>query len=314
MSSPAAGLPGLDAGAGLLVALLSIAALLVVLAGAVVARRASRRARVRRLDRLVDPLRPLLIELAAADEPDPELLARLDALDERSWRQVEVLLAALLGKVRGDALGVLVQVLERRARSNEPAVAPAAVASSSGGAPPSFSASPAARPPCPTSSGCSPTATPTCVRPPPGRWGACAPPNSPPRCWAACTAPAPSPPASSRTPFAGHAEAYANPLAPPVSLLVPAHDEELTIAEAVGAMLSLRYPAFEVVVCDDGSRDATFERLRAAYDLVEVSRVLPGDVALREELLSVYVPADGRTPLVVGRTANAGRAPGGPLP
>ena len=36
--------------------------------------------------------------------------------------------------------------------------------------------------------------------------------------------------------------------------------------------------------------------------------MLPGDVTLREELLSVHVPADGRTPLVVGRTANAGRA------
>ena len=111
-----------------------------------------------------------------------------------------------------------------------------------------------------------------------------------------------------RAPFAGHAEAYANPLAPPVSLLVPAHDEELSIVEAVGAMLALRYPAFEVVVCDDGSRDATFERLRAAYDLVEVPPVVPGDVPLRGELLSVHVPADGRTPLVVARTTNGGRA------
>jgi cellulose synthase/poly-beta-1,6-N-acetylglucosamine synthase-like glycosyltransferase len=44
---------------------------------------------------------------------------------------------------------------------------------------------------------------------------------------------------------------------PHVSVLIPAHDEELVIAETVRSALSADYPEIEVVVVDDGSADAT---------------------------------------------------------
>lgn len=44
---------------------------------------------------------------------------------------------------------------------------------------------------------------------------------------------------------------------PPVSVLVPAHDEEAVIAHSVRAMLAMDYPDFEVIVIDDGSTDDT---------------------------------------------------------
>jgi biofilm PGA synthesis N-glycosyltransferase PgaC len=48
---------------------------------------------------------------------------------------------------------------------------------------------------------------------------------------------------------------------PFVSVMVPAHNEQAVIARSVRAMLRLDYPAFEVVVIDDGSRDDTLEAL-----------------------------------------------------
>jgi poly-beta-1,6-N-acetyl-D-glucosamine synthase len=48
---------------------------------------------------------------------------------------------------------------------------------------------------------------------------------------------------------------------PFVSVLVPAHNEEAVIARSVSAMLRLDYPAFEVIVIDDGSTDATLAAL-----------------------------------------------------
>lgn len=111
-----------------------------------------------------------------------------------------------------------------------------------------------------------------------------------------------------RVPFAGHDEALENPLTIPVSVLVPAHDEQETIVESVQAMLALRYPEIEVVVVDDGSTDETFTRLRTAFDLVEVPRVVPSDVPTLGRVRSVHVPYEEARPLVVVRTDQAGKA------
>lgn len=56
-------------------------------------------------------------------------------------------------------------------------------------------------------------------------------------------------------------------LAPPISLLICARDCEATIVERVRAALRLYYNEFEVVVVNDGSRDATLEVLRDAFGL-----------------------------------------------
>jgi cellulose synthase/poly-beta-1,6-N-acetylglucosamine synthase-like glycosyltransferase len=54
---------------------------------------------------------------------------------------------------------------------------------------------------------------------------------------------------------------------PPVSLLVPAYNEEGTIASSVRSLLQLDYPEFEIVVVNDGSRDRTLEALVEAFGL-----------------------------------------------
>ena len=58
---------------------------------------------------------------------------------------------------------------------------------------------------------------------------------------------------------------------PPVSLIVPAYDEQEVIADKVANALALDYPRerLQVIVASDGSTDATVERARAAgADLV----------------------------------------------
>jgi cellulose synthase/poly-beta-1,6-N-acetylglucosamine synthase-like glycosyltransferase len=97
-------------------------------------------------------------------------------------------------------------------------------------------------------------------------------------------------------------------LTPGVSVIVPAHNEEAGIVTSVKALLSLRYPGHEVVVVDDGSTDATFERLREAFDLVQLPREVPQDVPIRAKVLGLYVPRDGRTRLIVVQKENSGRS------
>ncbi|MFN3369562.1 MAG: glycosyltransferase family 2 protein, partial [Thermus sp.] len=59
----------------------------------------------------------------------------------------------------------------------------------------------------------------------------------------------------------------------PVSILVPAYNEEKTIAHSVRSFLSLHYPEFEVIVVADGPKDRTLEVLKEAFRLVEVEWV-----------------------------------------
>jgi cellulose synthase/poly-beta-1,6-N-acetylglucosamine synthase-like glycosyltransferase len=61
----------------------------------------------------------------------------------------------------------------------------------------------------------------------------------------------------------------------PVSVIIPARDEEGRIVDAVRSVLRSRFPELEVIVVDDGSVDGTLDRLRAAFDLEVVDRFYP---------------------------------------
>ena len=52
---------------------------------------------------------------------------------------------------------------------------------------------------------------------------------------------------------------------PRVSIIVPAYNEEITIAKSIENLLKSDYPEFEIVVVDDGSKDGTFKRVTDLY-------------------------------------------------
>lgn len=97
-------------------ALLSISVLVLLLAAAIVLGRSARSRAAARRARTAGPVRPLLLELMAQDDPRARepLLAELLALDERSWRAVEPTVAAMLGKLRGGSHDALRELVERR--------------------------------------------------------------------------------------------------------------------------------------------------------------------------------------------------------
>lgn len=61
-------------------------------------------------------------------------------------------------------------------------------------------------------------------------------------------------------------------VAPPISLIVPAFNEEKTIVDSVRSLLSLEYSSFEVIVVNDGSQDRTLEVLLESFGLEATSR------------------------------------------
>lgn len=56
-------------------------------------------------------------------------------------------------------------------------------------------------------------------------------------------------------------------LLPSISIIAPAYNEELSIVESVTALLNLKYPKFEVIVVNDGSKDRTIDILKNHFQL-----------------------------------------------
>ncbi len=59
-------------------------------------------------------------------------------------------------------------------------------------------------------------------------------------------------------------------VAPRISVLAPAYNEESTIGESVRSLLALNYPNLELILVNDGSTDGTLSVLKERFDLVEI--------------------------------------------
>ena len=58
----------------------------------------------------------------------------------------------------------------------------------------------------------------------------------------------------------------------PVSIIVPAHNESVTIEATIRSLLALDYRSYEIVVVDDGSTDGTAQIVRDAFQMVRINR------------------------------------------
>jgi cellulose synthase/poly-beta-1,6-N-acetylglucosamine synthase-like glycosyltransferase len=95
-------------------------------------------------------------------------------------------------------------------------------------------------------------------------------------------------------------------LMPPISILAPAHDEAATVCQSVRALLLLRYPEFEVVVINDGSKDETLRLLIEEFHLYKSARFF--DKSLTTGPIRAIYESIDPIPLVVIDKQNTGKA------
>lgn len=93
----------------------------------------------------------------------------------------------------------------------------------------------------------------------------------------------------------------------PVSILVPAHNEEITVVDTVRSLLGLDYPLYEIVVVDDGSGDRTAENLVEAFDMVKIARPIRRQISCQRET-AVYEAQEGKVSLTLIVKKNGGKA------
>lgn len=76
-----------------------------------------------------------------------------------------------------------------------------------------------------------------------------------------------------RTFFSDYQQILASDLTWPITILVPAHNEEKTIVETVRSLQMVNYGEFEIIVINDGSTDNTLQNLIDAFELRRLDKV-----------------------------------------
>jgi cellulose synthase/poly-beta-1,6-N-acetylglucosamine synthase-like glycosyltransferase len=68
----------------------------------------------------------------------------------------------------------------------------------------------------------------------------------------------------------------------PVSLLIPAHNEQENIVDNIKSLMKMDYPEFELVVVNDGSTDNTHEKIITAFGLREIEHAVKVSIPTKE--------------------------------
>ena len=92
----------------------------------------------------------------------------------------------------------------------------------------------------------------------------------------------------------------------PISILVPAYNEEVTILDSVRSLLDLDYRLYEVIVLDDGSKDRTTDILVDAFHLTRTNRPIRKTVACQPEE-AIYEGVYNGIRLTLIRKKNGGK-------
>lgn len=93
---------------------------------------------------------------------------------------------------------------------------------------------------------------------------------------------------------------------PPVSIIVPAYNEESGITASIRSMQMLKFPKIEIIVVNDGSTDATLDRLIDGFKMVEV--VVPYRPDIDTQPITAIYKSMLPIPLIVIDKANGGKA------
>lgn len=92
----------------------------------------------------------------------------------------------------------------------------------------------------------------------------------------------------------------------PISVLVPAYNEQETVIDNTKSLLALNYPTFEVVVINDGSNDETLDRMISTFNLKKAYQPIRALIKTKN-IRHVYKSADFPNLVLIDKE-NGGKA------
>ncbi len=92
----------------------------------------------------------------------------------------------------------------------------------------------------------------------------------------------------------------------PVSIIVPAYNEEAGVIDSIHSLLSLRYPQTELIVVNDGSTDTTQQKVIEQFKMKKIKKIIRDQLAT-EPILDIY-QSDIHPNLLLVNKKNGGKA------
>ena len=93
----------------------------------------------------------------------------------------------------------------------------------------------------------------------------------------------------------------------PISILVPAYNEEVTIVDSIKSLLELDYNLYEIIIIDDGSKDNTLNVLLEEFPFVKVDRPIRRSLKCKQQK-TIYETKVGNIKLTLISKENGGKS------
>lgn len=93
----------------------------------------------------------------------------------------------------------------------------------------------------------------------------------------------------------------------PVSIIVPAHNEAVTIEATIRSLLALEYKLYEIIVVDDGSTDDTSKVVQEAFHMWKIHRPIQRRISC-QPVQAIYETREWKVPITLVQKKNGGKA------
>lgn len=93
----------------------------------------------------------------------------------------------------------------------------------------------------------------------------------------------------------------------PVSIIIPAHNEEVTVVDTINSLLSLEYTNYEIIVVDDGSTDSTAQKIIYEFNMQHTQRPVEYKIKCKSKR-DIYETYEYKAPITLVMKQNGGKA------
>ena len=93
----------------------------------------------------------------------------------------------------------------------------------------------------------------------------------------------------------------------PITIIVPAYNEEVTIVSSIHSLLALEYKLYEIIIVDDGSKDDTTNIVKETFNMQQIHRPIQKKINCQAEEV-IYESYEWKVPITLIRKKNGGKA------